>query len=63
MPRRFIDQFDVLLLDLADTFTFNVDRFSHIDGFKRRISGSGEDLHLLRLRGRMASGIGGCFDI
>jgi hypothetical protein len=33
MPSRFIDQFDVVLLDMARTFMFNVDRFSDDEDF------------------------------
>jgi hypothetical protein len=33
MPSRFIDQFDVILLDIARTFMFNVDRFSGDEDF------------------------------
>jgi HAD superfamily hydrolase (TIGR01549 family) len=42
MPSRFIDQFDVILLDMARTFMFNVDRFSAREDFAstyRRIGG------------------------
>jgi HAD superfamily hydrolase (TIGR01509 family) len=35
VPPRFIDQFDVLLLDMAGTFMFDVDRFSAADDFAR----------------------------
>jgi HAD superfamily hydrolase (TIGR01509 family) len=40
--RRFIDRFDVILLDMAHTFMFGVDRFSETDDFAatyRRIGG------------------------
>jgi len=43
MPKRFIDKFDVLLLDMGRTFMFDVDRFSDADDFAatyRRIGGS-----------------------
>lgn len=33
MPARFIDQFDVVLLDMAHTFMFNVDRFGRDEDF------------------------------
>lgn len=33
MPSRFIDRFDVILLDMARTFMFNVDRFSAGEDF------------------------------
>lgn len=42
MPSRFIDRFAVLLLDMARTFMFNVDRFSEQEDFAatyRRIGG------------------------
>jgi HAD superfamily hydrolase (TIGR01509 family) len=42
MSSRFIDQFDVILLDMARTFMFNVDRFSEREDFAatyRRIGG------------------------
>ncbi|MGE0682864.1 MAG: HAD family hydrolase [Candidatus Binatia bacterium] len=43
MPSRFIDQFDVILLDMARTFMFNVDRFSAEEDFTatyRQIGGT-----------------------
>jgi hypothetical protein len=33
MSPRFIDRFDVILLDMARTFMFNVDRFSEEEDF------------------------------
>ena len=33
MPTRFIDQFDVVLLDVSHTFMFNVDRFSDTEDY------------------------------
>jgi Haloacid dehalogenase-like hydrolase len=42
MPPRFIDKFEVILLDMVRTFMFNADRFSAADDFAvtyRRIGG------------------------
>ena len=36
--RKFIDQFDVLLLDMGETFMFNVDRFGVDDGLFKTYS-------------------------
>ena len=42
MPPRFIDKFEVILLDMVRTFMFDADRFSVADDFAatyRRIGG------------------------
>lgn len=43
MQTRFIDRFDVILLDMGHTFMFNVDRFSDTEDFEttyRQVGGS-----------------------
>ncbi len=49
--RKFVDQFDVLLLDMGETFMFDVDRFGVNDGLFKTYSEFGgkrlseEDVH------------------